>query len=186
MCKIPLYSHDAVPGNCLRVLRACGAHPDVTPKGGVCRLGPQAVSWDEGWAKRIWWQQSVGLGRLGLVVMSAAMLCLTQQKLGSCMGCIWVTFSRDSCLAFRELLWFLSFCSSTELVQIPVSARQFLKAICSHIHLPLPTPTLKSFYCFLHIAFSQLLPASTKQHSKGGYEIFCILAGLMFSTSVLY
>lgn len=109
----------------------------------------------------------------------------TAKNWGVVWRCVWLTFSRGICLVFRELLWFPSFCCSTELMQIPLSASQFLKAICLHIHLPLPTLIRKSFYCFLHIAFSQLLPLSTKQRSKGGYEI-CILAGLMFSTSVLY
>lgn len=51
-----------------------------------------------------------------------------------------------------------------------------------------PFPHLhKSFLnCFLLAAFSQLLPVQTEPHSEGGYEILCIRAGLMFSTSVLH
>lgn len=51
-----------------------------------------------------------------------------------------------------------------------------------------PFPHLhKSFLnCFLLAAFSQLLPVWTEPHSKGDYEILCIWAGLMFSTSVCH
>lgn len=51
-----------------------------------------------------------------------------------------------------------------------------------------PFPHLcKSFFnCFFLAAFSQFLPVRTELHSKGGYEIVCIRAGLMFLTSVLY
>lgn len=66
------------------------------------------------------------------------------------------------------------------------SPADFSKQFASTAVSPFPHLRKSFSNCFLLAAFSQLLPVRTEQHSKGGYEILCIRAGLMFSTSVLH
>lgn len=92
---------------------------------------------------------------------------------------------------FRDLLWFPSFAVlQSSHTAIPVSVPTYHQAIFqSNLLIQLSSPShtyAEVFYCFLLAALSQLLPIPTEPHSEGGYEIFCIWAGLMFSTSVLY
>lgn len=91
---------------------------------------------------------------------------------------------------FRDLLWFLSFAVlQSSHTAIPVSVSTYHQPIFQSnllIQLSSPSHTYAKVFCFLLAAFSQLLPIPTEPHSEGGYEIFRVWAGLMFSTSVLY
>lgn len=92
---------------------------------------------------------------------------------------------------FQDLLWFPSFAAlQSSHTEIPVSTSTHPWLIFqSNLLVQLSPPShtyAKVFYCFLLAAFSQLLPIGTELHNEGGYEIFRISAGLMFSTSVTY